>query len=227
MRLVPSLRWSMERIGLVHGPPKDFKTKDYDVIVEDASPHTHPGDREDPEITERETRRLKISYELLLRYGFTPRCRRFGPHRQGLHARAKHLRHDEACRSRIYRAIKEEGGNAGEEEEKRLEIKTKPPKASDEPKEPVPDTPADAPMEVAPLEDPDFSAEAPEIGGATTLSMWMTPLSFIARSMTHSWRALTMVVRILTLMTTNMLHLWVSFKPLGLNLWRRTDLVRK
>ena len=42
VRLVPSLRWSMEKFGAVKGAPMDFKTKEYDIIEEDIAPHTHP-----------------------------------------------------------------------------------------------------------------------------------------------------------------------------------------
>ena len=52
MRLVPSLRWSKEKIGIITGVPMDFKTKDYDIIEEEVSPHTHPEDVEDPEAHE-------------------------------------------------------------------------------------------------------------------------------------------------------------------------------
>ena len=167
VRLAPSLRWSNEKVGLVTGVPMDFKTKDFDVIEEDAAPHNHPEVVEDPEVDDVASRRLRIGMEHLREYGFTPGCRRCELHRQGLHARAKHARHDEACRSRIYKAIKDKKGLVGEEEEKRLEPKAKSPKQVDEPKPEkappaVPETPTDVPMELAPAEDFEVSGD---IGG--------------------------------------------------------------
>ena len=41
VRLMPSLRWSMKKIGLINGVPMDLKTKNYDTIEEELSPHTH------------------------------------------------------------------------------------------------------------------------------------------------------------------------------------------
>ena len=146
----------------------DFKTKDHDSIEEEVSPHTHPEDQEDGELAERENRRMQISYPHLRKYGFTGGCRRCELHKQGLHARAKHLRHSEACRSRIYRAIKAERGQSHEEEDKRLEVKHKSLKEPNEPKEkaidPAPDIPVDAPTEAAPTGDLDMNTEVEDIG---------------------------------------------------------------
>ena len=54
-RLVPSLRWSQEKIGAIKGVPMDFKTANYDVIEEAEDPHAHPSaeaprDAEDPRL---------------------------------------------------------------------------------------------------------------------------------------------------------------------------------
>ena len=119
-RLVPSLRWSLERVGAVNGVPMDYKTKDYDIIEEDVSPHTHSEEAEDPEADDSSSRRLRISPKHLREHGCTDGCKCCQLHRQGLHARAKHMRHDEACRSRIYQAIKGAKGRVTEEEAKRL-----------------------------------------------------------------------------------------------------------
>ena len=168
VRLVPSLRWNLEKIGLVQGVPMDFKTKDYDKIEEEVSPHTHHEEREDPEASERETRRMQISYPQLRRYGYTDGCRRCELHKQGLNVRAKQLRHSELCRTRIYRAIKAEKGIPPEEEERRPEPKPK--QKPNEPKEkvpePVPETPRDAPMDQSPAEELEVPVEAGDIGGS-------------------------------------------------------------
>ena len=166
VRLVPSLRWSMEKVGAVSGIPMDFKTKDYDSIEEDASPHTHPEDTEDPEVPDSLSRRLQITPQLLRDYGYSDKCRRCAYHKQGLHARAKQVRHDEACRSRIYKAIKDAKGPGNEEEDKRLEVRSKPPKVQNEPK-PVatPETPKDVSMDTEPAADIELPEEAQDIGG--------------------------------------------------------------
>ena len=162
VRLVPSLRWNLEKLGQVTGVPMDYKTKDYDAIEEDAAPHQHPEDL-DGEII-REARRLQISYQHLRQHGFTNGCRRCEMHKQGMHARAKHLRRNELCRSRIYRAIRDAKGQSGEEEDKRLEIKHKPLKNHEPNTDPAPATPADLPMDPSALEDPEVPMEAADIG---------------------------------------------------------------
>ena len=138
----------------------DFKTANYDVIEKAEDPHAHPSakaqrDAKDPDAA---SRRLRITDNLLRQHGYTKGCRRCDLHRQGLHARAKHLRHDEVCRSRIYLAVKELKGSQGEEEDKKLEIRL--PKKH-EPKTIEPETPKDLPMEVEDLEPEDL----PNIGG--------------------------------------------------------------
>ena len=83
VRLVPSIRWNMERLGLVRGTRMDFKTKDHDSIEEEVSPHAHPEDQEDGELAERENRRMQISDSHLRKYGFTGGCRICELHKQG------------------------------------------------------------------------------------------------------------------------------------------------
>ena len=150
-RLVPSMRWDSGKVGAVTGVPMDHKTRDYDVIEEDAAPHNHPEPLEDSETIEIERRRLRITLEDLKTHGFTPGCRRCQLHRQGLHVRAKNFRHDEACRSRIYRATRAAKGVVTEDEEKRLQARDKPSKDRNEPKPEapaeVPETPKDVSMD--------------------------------------------------------------------------------
>ena len=159
-RLVPSLRWSHDKLGAIKGVPMDFKTASYDVIEEADDPHAHPSadapaDAEDPDAA---SRRLRITDNHLRQHGYTNGCRRCDLHKQGQHSRAKHMRHDEVCRSRIYLAVKEARGNQGEEEDKRLESRL--PKKH-EPKPIEPETPRDLPMEVEDVEPNDL----PDIGG--------------------------------------------------------------
>ena len=151
VRLVPSLRWNLDKLGAITGVPMDFKTANYDIIEEAEDPHAHaasdaPADAEDPDAA---SRRLRITDHHLRQHGYTAGCRRCDFHRQGLHSRAKHLRHDEACRSRIYLAIKEIRGNQTEEENRKLEVrpaKTNEPKPI--PEQETPTTPTGPSMEV-------------------------------------------------------------------------------
>ena len=165
VRLVPSLRWSFDKLGAITGVPMDFKTKNYDIIEEAEDPHQHastdtPADAEDPDAA---SRRLRITYAHMRQYGFTSGCRRCELHKQGLHTRAKSLRHDEACRTRVYLAIKGSRENLGEEEEKRLEVRK--PKSHDEPKQPAePETPREQSMDVELPEDDELAGN-PDIGG--------------------------------------------------------------
>ena len=165
-RLVPSLRWDSGKVGAVTGMPMDHKTRDYDVIEEDAAPHNHPEPLEDSEAIGVEKRRLRITLEELQKYGFTPGCRRCALHRQGLHGRAKELRHDEACRSRIYRAIRAAKDVVTEDEEKLLRARDKPSKDKNEPKPEapveVPETPKDVSMSDG--RDIELSDQAGDIG---------------------------------------------------------------
>ena len=59
-RLVPSLRWSMEKVSLVTGVPMDYKTK------EETSPHIHPEDMQDQEMDVSASRRLRVTPGLLV-----------------------------------------------------------------------------------------------------------------------------------------------------------------
>ena len=167
-RLVPSMRWDSGKVGAIQGMPMDYKTREYDVIEEDASPHSHSEPAEDPEMAEIELRRLRITFEHLKAHGYTTGCRKCQLHRQGLHVRAKHFRHDETCRSRIYKAIRAAKGVVSEEEEKRLQVKDKPSKVRHEPKPEapaeVPDAPKDSSMEVDPSRDVELSDNAVDLG---------------------------------------------------------------
>ena len=129
-------------------------------------PMAHPEAVEDPE-DEIKRRRLSITLEHLRAHGYTPGCRRCELHRQGLHVRAKHTRHDEVCRSRVYRAIRAAKGQASEEENPRLESRAKSSKPVDEPKPvEVPMVASEIPkgesMEISPAVDLELDAD---IGG--------------------------------------------------------------
>ena len=85
---------------------------------------------------------MQVTWKNLQDFEFTPNCPRCSLHRQGLHARARHSRHNEVCRSRMYQEIRANSRVIDPDDEKRLEIKRKP---IDEPKtdEPASETPRD------------------------------------------------------------------------------------
>ena len=42
VRLVPSIRWDADNVGIIHVGPFDYKSRHQDVIEEDPDPHSHP-----------------------------------------------------------------------------------------------------------------------------------------------------------------------------------------
>ena len=163
------MRWDSGKVGAITGVPMDYKTREYDVIEEDAAPHTHPEPAEDQEAIEFASRRLRLNFGHLKTHGYTPGCRKCHLHQQGLHARAKLIRHDEACRSRIYRAIRAAKGVITEEEEKHLQARDKSSTARNEPNTEAPAeapiTPKDDSMDADPSRDIELSDQAGDMGG--------------------------------------------------------------
>ena len=142
VRLVPRRRWDMTQLGNITTMPMDHKTKHLDVIEQEPDPHAYaPVEAtEDDDAAQLKRRRMIVTWQNLQEFGFTPNCRRCSLHRQGLHARAKHCRHNEDCRSRIYQEVRAKMRTVDPEEERRLEVRKKPivePKAD----LPTPETP--------------------------------------------------------------------------------------
>ena len=106
IRLNSRLRWNSEKAMAITGVPMDTKTQHFDVIEQDDEPHVHAEPVDDPEAESQGFRRLRITQDHMRLHGYSDGCPRCNLHQQGLHVRAKHLRHSEACRSRIYNAIK-------------------------------------------------------------------------------------------------------------------------
>ena len=129
----------------------DHKTRKFDMIEQQTEPHAHPEIEvhDDDGQTDRLTRRLRIQDSHLREHGYTPGCPRCALHRQGLHARAKHSRHNEDCKSRIYKAIKASGKHQAKDDDHRL--RTREPKTPrDEPQQPTDGLPPDADMDDEP-----------------------------------------------------------------------------
>ena len=75
VRLVPSIRWDAEKVGVINVTPFDFTTRTQDVIEEDPEPHSHPGRSPDEGATRR-SKRLKIFDSDLKDFGYTENCQR-------------------------------------------------------------------------------------------------------------------------------------------------------
>merc|ERR1712107_534615 len=77
-----------------------------DAIDGHQDPHTQPyGDGES--ISDPARRRVEITFANLQRHGSTPMCPRRSLHAQGKHRRARHHRHTESCRAKLYRGLRE------------------------------------------------------------------------------------------------------------------------
>ena len=59
VKLVPSIRWDAEKVGVINVTHFDFKTRTQDVIEENPEPHDHPEPSPDDGAT-RASKRLKI-----------------------------------------------------------------------------------------------------------------------------------------------------------------------
>ena len=166
VRVVPSIRWDADKVGLISITPHTFKTKNMDVIEEDSDPHSHP-EPQPSDAEARSPRRLKIFDSDLRTFGYTEGCPRCEFVRKGQNLRARGARHNEECRHRLYEAMRE----AGVEKMKRADMEdstrtlTKKPKKKDEG---IVDEPRiqesqvdDAPME--PIDDTAQTQDAPVI----------------------------------------------------------------
>lgn len=118
----------MTQLGNITTMPMDHKTRHLDIIEQGPDPRAYaPAETtEDDDATQLKRRRMLATWQNLEAYGFTPNCRKCSLHRQGLHARAWHCRHNEVCRSRIYQEIRAKMKTVDPEEERRLKVRKKP-----------------------------------------------------------------------------------------------------
>ena len=153
VRLVPSIRWDADKVGIIHVTPFDYKSRHQDVIEEDHDPHSHPEPKPDDDAIGIQ-RRVKIFDSDLKTFGYTDHCPRCTFVRRGQPLRAKGVRHNEECRERLYSAMRE----AGTEKVKHAELddgnrtRIQPKKILKKQEEIIEEVPVvDAPME--PLDD--------------------------------------------------------------------------
>ena len=117
VRLVPSIRWDVEKVGVINVTPFDFKTRTQDVIDQDPEPHSHPEPSPDEGAT-RVSKKLKIFDSDCDDFGYTENCQRCSFVQRGQSLRARGTRHCEECRKRLYEAMRE----AGNEKLKRADL---------------------------------------------------------------------------------------------------------
>lgn len=120
VRLVPSIRWDADKVANIPGVPMDFRTQHFDIVETDDNPHAHPEDKVEGESEQPKSRRLQISDRHMVQFGYTDGCPKCNGHRYGKHARAKHLRLNDKCRSRMYQAIRDAGGDTRDQPEEEL-----------------------------------------------------------------------------------------------------------
>ena len=109
VRVVPSIRWSPDMISRINVSPLTFKIGTLDKIEEQSEPQAHTQPNPDDAETAPQRRRLQISDVDILKYGYTESCQRCRYQQQGQTLLARGVRHNEACRKRIYDALREDG----------------------------------------------------------------------------------------------------------------------
>ena len=144
--------------------PFNFKSRKQDIIEEDPERHAHPVGDGEPQTSDnlRAPKRLRIFDADIKKFGYTEGCPRCDFVRKGQNMRARGTRHNEECRERLYREMREAGveklQRADLEDSTRTKTQSKRSKRKvEEPSEVV-----DAPME--PLDDPiipEVSTERP------------------------------------------------------------------
>ena len=113
VRVVPSIRWSTDRISRVTVTPMNFKMGALDHIEESPNPQEHPdavGEPTDDAANDaQQMRRVRMFDGDVHKYGFTDSCPRCQALKMNHHHRAKLLRHSEECREHIYESLRAAG----------------------------------------------------------------------------------------------------------------------
>ena len=74
LRLVPSIRWDADKVGVIHVTPFDYKSRHQDVIEEDPDRHSHPEPKPEYDAIEI-SKKVKILDSDLKHVGYTEnRC---------------------------------------------------------------------------------------------------------------------------------------------------------
>ena len=110
VRVVPTSRWDFDRIQRITDVPTDVKTKAIDQIEETLEPHANADDKDvEEERQQGNVHRLKVTIKDLKQHGFTTGCPRCTALQKEDKRRARSLKHSEACRQRVYNALRTAG----------------------------------------------------------------------------------------------------------------------
>ena len=110
MRLVESVRWDATRLNAVRAKPGAKAVDGIEQIEEDTYPHLgkddKPREEEDPDVAahKKAQMRLRITVKDLDKYGYSDNCPRCNMHLMG---KTSGVNHSEACRARLYKAMRE------------------------------------------------------------------------------------------------------------------------
>ena len=109
VRTIPSIRWDYDRVNALSMSPYMEKPTAQDTIEAEANPHLHAESEQPPEGVDPSRAKMRLTIELrdLGKYGFTAGCPKCRVYSQGKKEAAKKEHHSDACRSRVYQAMKE------------------------------------------------------------------------------------------------------------------------
>ena len=92
VRVVPSIRWSSDRISKIDVSPFAFKIGTLDHIEESMDPHAHPQPATDAPEDPQQMCRVRIFDSDVKKYGYTASCPRCQALKENRMARAKGMR---------------------------------------------------------------------------------------------------------------------------------------
>ena len=111
-RCVEAHRWQRDRVPRVTGTPLNHTLAFDDSVESTASPHKGPdGHREDgPDVDEKLPRRLAILPRDMINYGLIDGCSNCQLYKDGQTPNARNHEHSEACRAKVYAAMRKDKG---------------------------------------------------------------------------------------------------------------------
>ena len=109
VRVVPSVRWSTDRVSKITTTPLTFKIGTLDHIEESRDPQAHPEVVEEVADEAQQMRRVRIFDGDVKKYGYTDSCPRCQAIKLNQHHRAKMMRHNEECREHVYDSLRADG----------------------------------------------------------------------------------------------------------------------
>lgn len=108
VRLTVEARWDAQRLLAIKMTPLNEHTRWLDKLEAREAPHSFDAAVTDSDTSQAPWRTVRIAFADLKKYGFSDICPRRACHQTGSHARAKHHRHSETCRARIYQALRDD-----------------------------------------------------------------------------------------------------------------------